>query len=114
MKRTHFLLVTLLAATAASAQTYPIKPIRVITAVPGGGNDFTARTIGQAIGSQLGQPWVIDSRGGAGGLIAIETAARAPSDGYTLLVYAQNVWTIPLLRKGVHYAVKDFAPITWI
>jgi tripartite-type tricarboxylate transporter receptor subunit TctC len=114
MKRIHFLLVTLLTTTTAYAQTYPVKPIRVVTAEPGGGNDFTARTIGQAIGSQLGQPWVIDSRGGAGGLIAIETAARAPSDGYTLLVYAQNVWTIPLLRKGVHYEVKDFAPITWI
>jgi tripartite-type tricarboxylate transporter receptor subunit TctC len=114
MKRIAFFLVTLLAATTASAQTYPVKPIRVVTAEPGGGNDFAARTIGQAIGSQLGQPWVIDSRGGAGGLIAIETAARAPSDGYTLLVYAQNVWTIPLLRKGVRYEVKDFAPITWI
>jgi tripartite-type tricarboxylate transporter receptor subunit TctC len=109
-----FLLAAVLAATAASAQTYPVKPIRVITAEPGGGNDFTTRIIGQAIASQLGQPWVIDNRGGAGGVIAIETAARAPSDGYTLLVYAQNVWTIPLLRKGVHYEVKDFAPITWI
>jgi tripartite-type tricarboxylate transporter receptor subunit TctC len=109
-----FLLAAVLAASAASAQTYPVKPIRVITAEPGGGNDFTTRTIGQAIASQLGQPWVIDNRGGAGGVIAIETAARAPSDGYTLLVYAQNVWTIPLLRKRVHYEVKDFAPITWI
>jgi tripartite-type tricarboxylate transporter receptor subunit TctC len=114
MKRIHFFLVTLLTTTTASAQAYPVKPIRVVTAEPGGGNDFTARTIGQAIGSQLGQPWVIDNRGGAGGVIAIETAARAPSDGYTLLVYAQNVWTIPLLRKGVRYEVKDFAPITWI
>jgi tripartite-type tricarboxylate transporter receptor subunit TctC len=114
MKRIHLLVITLLAANTASAQTYPVKPIRVITAEPGGGNDFTTRTISQAIGSRLGQPWVIDNRGGAGGVIAIETAARAPSDGYTLLVYAQNVWTIPLLRKGVHYEVKDFAPITWI
>lgn len=109
-----FVLAALLAATAASAQTYPVKPIRVVTAEPGGGNDFAARTIGQAIGSRLGQPWVIDSRGGAGGVIAIETAVRAPADGYTLLVYAQNVWTIPLLRKGVRYEVKDLAPITWI
>jgi hypothetical protein len=87
----HLFLVTLLTATVGSAQTYPVKPIRVVTAEPGGGNDFAARTIGQAIGSRLGQPWVIDSRGGAGGVIAIETAARAPTDGYTLLVYAQNV-----------------------
>src|SRR4051794_10357882 len=105
MKCIHFLLVTLLTTATASAQTYPMKPIRVVTAEPGGGNELAARTIGQAIGSRLGQPWVIDSRGGAGGVIAIETAVRAPSDGYTLLVYAQNVWTIPLLRKGVRYEV---------
>jgi tripartite-type tricarboxylate transporter receptor subunit TctC len=104
----------LLAAGAASAQNYPVKPIRVVTAEPGGGNDFAARTIGQAIGARLGQPWVMDNRGGAGGVVAIEAAARAPADGYTLLVYAGNVWTIPLLRKGVRYEVKDFAPITWI
>jgi tripartite-type tricarboxylate transporter receptor subunit TctC len=104
----------LLAAGAASAQNYPVKPIRVVTAEPGGGNDFAARTIGQAIGARLGQPWVMDNRGGAGGVVAIEAAARAPADGYTLLVYAGNVWTIPLLRKGVRYEVKDFAPIAWI
>jgi tripartite-type tricarboxylate transporter receptor subunit TctC len=81
----------LLAAGAASAQNYPVKPIRVVTAEPGGGNDFAARTIGQAIGARLGQPWIMDNRGGAGGVVAIEAAARAPADGYTLLVYAGNV-----------------------
>ncbi|MGZ5140309.1 MAG: tripartite tricarboxylate transporter substrate binding protein, partial [Burkholderiales bacterium] len=80
---------------------------------PGGGNDLAARTIGQAVASRLGQPWVVDNRGGAGGLIAFETVARAPADGYTLLVYAGNLWTIPLLRKNVRYELKDFAPITW-
>jgi len=104
----------LLASGGVSAQSYPVKPIRVVTAEPGGGNELAARTIGQAITARLGQPWVIDSRGGAGGAIAMEVVARAPADGYTLLVYAGNVWTIPLLRKGVRYEVKDFAPITWI
>jgi len=103
----------LLATSMASAQSYPVKPLRVITAEPGGGNDFAARVIGQAIAPRLGQPWIVDNRGGAGGAIAIEAAAKAPADGYTLLVYAGNVWTIPLLRKNVRYEVKDFAPVTW-
>jgi len=69
--------------------------------------------IGQAITPRLGQPWIVDNRGGAGGAIAIEAAAKAPADGYTLLVYAGNVWTIPLLRKNVRYEVKGLAPVTW-
>ncbi|MGZ5117916.1 MAG: Bug family tripartite tricarboxylate transporter substrate binding protein [Burkholderiales bacterium] len=107
------LAAALLTAGVAYGQSYPVKPIRVVTAEPGGGNDLAARTIGQAVASRLGQPWVVDNRGGAGGLIAFETVARAPADGYTLLVYAGNLWTIPLLRKNVRYEVKDFAPITW-
>jgi tripartite-type tricarboxylate transporter receptor subunit TctC len=105
--------LVLLATSMASAQSYPAKPLRVITAEPGGGNDFAARVIGQAIAPRLGQPWIVDNRGGAGGAIAMEAAAKAPADGYTLLVYAGNVWTIPLLRKNVRYEVKDFAPVTW-
>ncbi len=98
----------------AYAQSYPTKPIRVVTSEPGGGNDFAARAIGQAIGPRLGQPWVIDNRGGAGGAIAAETVAKAPADGYTLLVYAANIWIIPLLRSNVPYDVlRDLAPITW-
>jgi tripartite-type tricarboxylate transporter receptor subunit TctC len=107
------LAAALLTAGVASAQSYPVKPIRVVTAEPGGGNDLAARTIGQTVAPRLGQPWVVDNRGGAGGLIAFEIVARAPADGYTLLVYAGNLWTIPLLRKNVRYEVKDFAPITW-
>ncbi|MGZ5259604.1 MAG: Bug family tripartite tricarboxylate transporter substrate binding protein [Burkholderiales bacterium] len=107
------LAAALLTAGVAYGQSYPVKPIRVVTAEPGGGNDLAARTIGQAVAPRLGQPWVVDNRGGAGGLIAFETVARAPADGYTLLVYAGNLWTIPLLRKNVRYELKDFAPITW-
>ena len=107
------LATALLTAGVACAQSFPVKPLRVVTAEPGGGNDFVARTIGQGITAHLGQPWIVDNRGGAGGLIAAELVARAPADGYTLLVYAGNVWTIPLLRKNVRYAIKDFAPITW-
>ena len=98
---------------AAFAQPYPSKPIRVITAEAGGGNDFAARTIGQAISPRIGQNWVVDNRGGAGGIIAAEIAARAPPDGYTLLVYASNIWIIPLLHRNAPYdALRDFIPIT--
>jgi tripartite-type tricarboxylate transporter receptor subunit TctC len=103
----------LLSAAVSFAQSYPTKPIRVITAEPGGGNDFAARTIGQAIVPRLGQQWIVDNRGGAGGLIAAELASKAAPDGYTLLVYASNIWIIPLLRKEIGYDMRDFAPITW-
>jgi tripartite-type tricarboxylate transporter receptor subunit TctC len=98
----------------ALAQAYPVKPIRLITAEAGGGNDFTARAIVRGIGDSLGQQLIVDNRGGAGGIIAAEIAARAAPDGYTLLVYAGNLWTIPLLKKNVPYDMaRDFAPVTW-
>jgi tripartite-type tricarboxylate transporter receptor subunit TctC len=112
MKRAWGVILSLVTSIAA-AQPYPVKPIRVITAEPGGGNDFIARALGQAVAPRLGQSWVVDNRGGAGGLIAFELAARAPADGYTILVYAGNIWTIPLLTKKARYAMTDFAPITW-
>ena len=98
----------------ALAQAYPVKPIRLITAEAGGGNDFTARAIVRGIGDSLGQQLIVDNRGGAGGITAAEIAARAAPDGYTLLVYAGNLWTIPLLKKNVPYDMaRDFAPVTW-
>lgn len=98
----------------ACAQNYPTKPIRMVTAEPGGGNDFAARLIAQGLGSSLGQTMIVDNRGGAGGLIAASIVAKAPPDGYTLLLYANNVWIIPLLQRNVPYdVVRDFAPITW-
>jgi tripartite-type tricarboxylate transporter receptor subunit TctC len=101
-------------AGAASGQNYPAKPIRIITAEAGGGNDFAARLLAQRLTRSLGQPAIVENRGGAGGAIAAEAAAKAAPDGYTLLLYAGNVWTIPLLRSNVQYEIQDFAPITWI
>jgi len=103
-----------LGATDAAAQAYPAKPIRIVTAEAGGGNDFAARAIVRGIGDSMGQQLIVDNRGGAGGIIAAEIVARAPPDGYTLLVYASNIWIIPLLKKNVPYDMgRDFAPITW-
>src|SRR5262245_22175626 len=103
------------AAAAQPGQDYPHRPIRVITAEPGGGNDFAARVLVQAIGSSLGQPMIVDNRGGAGGVVAADIAAKAPPDGHTLLLYANNVWIIPLLQASAPFdAVRDFAPISWV
>ena len=103
------------AGLPAFGQDYPRRPIRVVTAEPGGGNDFGARVIVQGIAGGLGQPMIVDNRGGAGGLIAADLVAKAPADGHTLLFYANNIWIIPLLQKNVPFdAVRDFAPISWV
>jgi tripartite-type tricarboxylate transporter receptor subunit TctC len=67
----------------AVAQGYPAKPIRLVTAEAGGGNDFTARAIVRGIGDSMGQQLIVDNRGGAGGRIAAEMVATAARDGYT-------------------------------
>jgi tripartite-type tricarboxylate transporter receptor subunit TctC len=103
-----------LGAALAFAQSYPTKPIRLVTAEPGGGNDFAARLIAQGLGNSLGHAMIVDNRGGAGGLIAASVVAKAQPDGYTLLLYANNVWIIPLLQRNAPYdVIRDFAPITW-
>ncbi len=102
----------LLAQTAA-AQIYPDKPIRVIVSVPAGGTpDVTARLIAPGLSSLLGQQLVIDNRGGAGGLIGAELAAKAIPDGYTLLISSPGALTIlPHLRNVPYDTLRDFAPI---
>ena len=91
-------------AGAALAQPYPNKPIRIIVAAPpGGGTDFVARTVGQQLGATFGQPVIIDNRGGAGGNIAAELAAKASPDGYTLLVVAASHAINPSLYRKLSY-----------
>jgi len=97
----------------AGAQSYPTKPIRVVTADPGGAGDLTARLISQGMGSGLGQQLIVENRGGAGGVIAGDTVAKATPDGYTLLVHGSAIWLSPLLRDKVPYdPLKDLAPIS--
>jgi tripartite-type tricarboxylate transporter receptor subunit TctC len=74
-------------AVVVSAQSYPSKPLRLISPYPpGGGTDATARIVAQALGDQMGQQVIVDSRGGASGRIGTELAAKAPPDGYTLVL----------------------------
>jgi tripartite-type tricarboxylate transporter receptor subunit TctC len=104
-------------AVSAFAQAYPDRPVRVIVPIAaGGGTDLIARVVSTELGKIWGQPVVVDNRPGAGGVIGTELAARAPKDGYTLLV--GNVGSIaisPSLYKQAHYdTLRDFAPISLI
>ncbi|HKA41231.1 MAG TPA: tripartite tricarboxylate transporter substrate binding protein [Burkholderiales bacterium] len=94
------------------AQEFPTKPIRIVTAEPGGGNDFAARVVAQGLGS-LGQPVIVENR--PSGVIPGAIVAKAPPDGYTLLAYGVSLWMAPFLQNDIPYdPVRDFAPVTLV
>lgn len=104
-----------IAALPGAAQTYPTKPVRLISPYPpGGGTDAAARIIAQALGEQLGQQLIVDTRGGASGMIGTELAARAAPDGYTLVL--GNVAPLAILpnasKKLAYDPIKDFTPLS--
>jgi tripartite-type tricarboxylate transporter receptor subunit TctC len=98
---------------AARAQAYPTRPIRfIVPLAPGGGLDFVARLFGEYLSRNIGQQIYIENKLGAGGMIGIETAARSPPDGYSILVTNDNVASAPhVLRVNTDY-VKDLVPVT--
>jgi tripartite-type tricarboxylate transporter receptor subunit TctC len=88
---TALLCAGLAAAGAAHAQQYPVKPVRVIVPfAPGGGSDITARVFSNKLSEYLGQQFVVDNRGGAAGLIGMELTARAPADGYVIMMMSAS------------------------
>ena len=98
------------AAAGALAQTYPHKPIRVLTNPAGGAPDFTARVIAQALSGSLGQQLVVDNRPAA---IAIEAGAKAAPDGHTLIVTGSALWLTPFMRANAAWdPLADFLPVT--
>lgn len=102
--------VMVLCTGTAPGQNYPIKPIRILTSAPGGGSDIVARVIAQGASGPLGQQLIVDNRAG---IIAVETVAKAPPDGYTLLLYGSVIWVEPLMRDNVPWdPLRDFSPIT--
>lgn len=103
-----------LAATAASAQTFPDKPVKIVVAfAPGTGSDVLARLVANGMGPILGQSVIVDNRPGGGGIVGTESVARSPADGYTLtLGTTSTLVTNPALNPNVKYSVeKDFAPV---
>ena len=102
-----------LLASPALAQGYPVKPIRVILSVPAGATpDVTARLVTPGLAADLGQPLVVDNRGGAGGLIGAEIVAKAAPDGYTVFISSPGALTIlPHMRKVPYETLRDFAPV---
>ena len=114
----HFCAAALLAfASSAHAQSWPAKPLRLIVPFPPGGSaDILARAVGQKLAEGLGQPVVIDNRPGAGTAIGAEATAKAPPDGYTVMIGTVSSHAInPALNPGLKYdPVKDFAPISLV
>jgi tripartite-type tricarboxylate transporter receptor subunit TctC len=110
------LLLTTMVASAFAADPYPSRPVRMIVPYPpGGGSDITGRAVGQKLSDALGQTFVIDNRPGATGLIGTQLAARAPADGYTIILADAPHTINPLVYKVPPYdAIKDFAPINLI
>ena len=111
------LLALLIAAISglAVAQTYPSKPVRLIIPFPpGGSNDVVGRAIGQQLGDRLGQGVVIDNRGGAGGIIGTEQAAKSPADGYTLLLISVAFPTSIAFNRLPPDIMKSFDPVAML
>ncbi len=104
-----------LACAAAQAQNYPNKPVRVIVPyAAGGAADITARVLTQKMGESMGVSFIVDNRGGANGGIGTDVVAKAPADGYTILVDASGPVVVnPVLYAKVPYdPVKDLAPVS--
>lgn len=111
------LAVATLVPSAASAQAYPSHPVKVIVPyAPGGNSDIVARIFGQKLAERIGQPVVMDNRGGAAGTLGVRVAAKSPNDGYTLVVGDLGSMVIsPIANADVGYSVqKDFSPISLI
>ncbi|MBI3042688.1 MAG: tripartite tricarboxylate transporter substrate binding protein [Betaproteobacteria bacterium] len=97
--------------SGAGAQTYPNKPIRMVTSAPGGGTDFVTRLIAQGLTANLGKQIVVDNR--PSGILIGDIVAKSAPDGYTMFLNGSAFWLQPFLQKNTPYdPVKDFTPIT--
>lgn len=103
-------MLALLTPAAVPAQSYPATFVRIITAAAGGGSDFATRLIAGPLGAALGQQVIVENRG----LLAADIAAKAPADGYTLLLSGQTLWLLPFMRDNVASNISDFTPVTTV
>jgi len=104
----------LAASVAAQAQAYPGKAVKLVVPYPPGGpTDIVARVIGQKLSEQTGQQFIVENRAGAGGNIGAEAVARAPADGYTLLIATTaHAINMSLFKKLGYDTLKDFSPVS--
>lgn len=105
------------AGAAAQQQPYPSKPIRLIVPYPPGGpTDLIGRAVNERLATRLGQPVIVDNRGGAASIIGAEITARAPADGYTMLVASVTTLAVnPALNSKLPYhPERDFAPVSML
>ncbi|MDB5812769.1 MAG: hypothetical protein JWN94_4891 [Betaproteobacteria bacterium] len=108
------LLAFTLATGTAAAQTYPAKPVRIVVPwPPGGGTDIVARTVAQKMHETLGQPAIVDNRAGANGIIGADLVAKAPADGYTVMITIASHAINPTLYAKLPYdTLADLAPVS--
>ena len=113
-RRAFLIAASVAAAASAHAETYPSRPVRIIVPYPpGASNDIIARLVAERLADKLGQPFVVENRGGAGGNIGAEAVATAEADGYTLMITAPPPLTtnLALYRNLPYDPVKAFAPV---
>ncbi len=117
MSRIAVLLLALLAFASAQAQPYPSKPVRFFVPFPPGGSaDLMVRAIAPRLAERLGQPFVVENRPGAGGMIGVDAVAKAPPDGYTIGLAAAGALSsnISLYPSMPYHPQKDLAPISML
>jgi len=93
-------------------QDFPVKPVRIVTAAAGSTNDLVARVLAQGLTAGWGQQTIVENRAGGSGVIAAQTIAKAPPDGYSMLLYSSALWIGPLIQDLPWDVVRDFSPIT--
>jgi tripartite-type tricarboxylate transporter receptor subunit TctC len=103
-------------AATATAQSYPVKPVRILVGfAAGGGTDTAARMVAHKLNESFGQPVIVENRPGSGGIIATQAVAKATPDGYTLLMMAAADSIQPAVRAKLPYALpKDFSPVSLV
>lgn len=109
------MMILLMVSGIAAAQTWPSRSVRLISPfAPGGGADFTSRAIAQKLTASLGQQVIVDNRGGAGGMLGVDLAAKSPPDGYTLVLGTIGPIAInpSLLSKMPYDPIKDLSPVS--
>ena len=113
MLRAIVVLAAALSTASAWGQAYPTKPVRIIVPAATGGPDIVARVVAAQLQVQLGQPFVVENRPGANGIVGADAVAKAAPDGYTLMVYSTGFVINPFVHKKLPYDTeKDFTPVT--